>query len=48
MMNNDEILKNAIVLNANEPKYGGNNKNFFFFLNCNTDKCIAEPNEGNR
>ena len=45
MMNNDEILKNAIVLTANEPKYGGNNRNF---PNCNTDKCIAVPNEGNR
>ena len=28
MMNNDEILKNAIVLTTNEPKYGGNNRNF--------------------
>ena len=44
-MNNDEISKNAIVLTANEPKFGGNNRNF---PNCNTDKCIAVPNEGNR
>ena len=26
MMNNDEILKNAIVLTANEPKLRGNNR----------------------
>ena len=26
MMNNDEILKNAIVLTANEPKLRGDNK----------------------
>ena len=42
---NDEILKNAIALTANDPKLRGNNRNF---PNCNTDKCIAVPNEGNR
>ena len=26
MMNNDEILKNAIVLTTNEPKLRGNNR----------------------
>ena len=41
----DKILKNAIVLTANELKLGGNNRNF---PNCNTDKCIAAPNDGNR
>ena len=41
----DEILKNAIVLTANEPKLRGNSRNF---PNCNTDKRIAVPNEGNR
>ena len=45
MMNNDEISKNAIVLTANEPKLRGNNRNF---PNCNTDKCVAVPNKGNR
>ena len=41
----DEISKNALALTANEPKLRGNNRNF---PNCNTDKCIAVPNEGNR
>ena len=33
MVNTDEISKNAIVLNANEPKQ----------QDCNTDKCVAIP-----
>ena len=42
---NDKISKDAIVLTANELKLRGNNRNF---PNCNTDKSIAVPNEGNR
>ena len=33
MVNTDEISRNAIVLNATEPKQQG----------CNTDKCVAVP-----
>ena len=42
---NDEISKNAIAFTANEPKVRGNSGNL---PNCNTDKCIAVPSEGNR
>ena len=42
---NDEILKNATAFTPNEPKVRGNSGNF---PNCNTDKCVAVPNEGNR
>ena len=42
---NDEISKNANVFTANEPNIWGNSRNF---PNCNTDKCDAVPNEGNR
>ena len=44
-MKNDEISKNVIGLTANDLKLRGNNRNF---PNCNTDKCVAVPNEGNR
>ena len=42
---NDEISTNATAFTTNKPIYGGNSGNF---PNCNTDKCIAVPNEGNR
>ena len=42
---NDEILKNAIAFAADEPKYGGNSRNF---PNCNQIIRVAIPNEGNR
>ena len=45
MMKNDKISKNAIVLTANEPTLREDNG---ILPNCNTDKCIAIPNEGNR
>ena len=43
---NDEISINATAFTANEPKkIRGNSRDF---PNCNTDKCIAVPSEGNR
>ena len=41
----DEISENAIAFTADEPKFGGNSRNF---QNCNQIVHIAVPNEGNR
>ena len=45
MMKMMKFRKMPVLFTANEPKVRGNNGNF---PNCNTDKCIAVPNEGNR
>ena len=41
----DEISINAIAFTADEPKYGGNSRNF---PNCNQIIHVAIPNEENR
>ena len=45
MMKMMKFQKMPLLLLPIEPKLKGNSRNF---PNCNTDKCIAVPNEGNR